>query len=107
MANSRISTSSRINNAGLASSSTILSVQSAATGTNWTTLTATPCDFLRLSNATGTLLEYRRGGAGNGMHLPNGAVIDVLAVSNANEISFRRNDTSNTQVFLTAEAYVV
>jgi hypothetical protein len=107
MANSRLSTNPRLTSVPLASSSTILSVQSAATGTNWTTLTATACDFLRVCNATGTLLEYRRGGAGNGMHLPNGAVVDILGVSNANEISFRRNDTSNTQVTLTAEAYVI
>jgi hypothetical protein len=79
-------------------------VQSAATGTNWTTLTTAVCDFLRVCNATGTLIEYRRGGAGSGMHLPNGTTIDILAISNADEISFRRNDVSNTTVTLTAEA---
>ena len=107
MANSRLSTNPRLTSVPLASSSTILSVQSAATGTNWTTLTTAACDFVRVCNATGTLLEYRRGGAGNGMHLPNNSTIDILGVSNANEISFRRNDTSNTQVTLTAEAYVI
>lgn len=107
MANSRLATSNKLSSLPFASSSTILSVQSSATGSTWVTLTTAACDVLRLTNATGTLLEYRRGGAGNGMHLPNNATVDVYAVSNANEISFRRNDVSNTQVTITAEAYVV
>ena len=107
MANSRLATSDKLSSLPLASSSTILSVSSSATGSTWVTLTTAACDVLRLTNATGTLLEYRRGGAGNGMHLVNGATVDVYAVSNANEISFRRNDLSNTQVVLTAEAYVI
>jgi hypothetical protein len=104
MSNSRLQTSMKYASIGLASSSTILSVSTSATGSNWVTWTTTPCDVLRVCNATGTLIEYRRGGAGSGMHLPSGSTIDILAISNADEISFRRNDVSNTTVTLTAEA---
>lgn len=107
MPNTRLATSNKLSSLPLATSSAILSVQSSASGATWVTMTAAVCDVLRICNATGTLLEYRRGGAGAGMHVPANTTLDIYAVSNANEISFRRNDLSNTQVTLTAEAYVI
>jgi hypothetical protein len=107
MPNARLSTSNKLSSLLLASSSTILAAQTSATGTTWVNFGTASCDVLRICNNTATMIEYRRDGAGLGMHIPAGQTVDVLAITNANQISFRRHDTSNTQVSFSAEAYVV
>lgn len=81
----------------------ILSDVTAAVGTNWTTFASTACSMIDIANVTGTDIEYRRDGAGSGMRIPDGGSRLVLGISNSNQISFRRVDTSNTQVTVTAE----
>ena len=88
----------------LASSVTIVSAQTQATGTNYTTFSSQACDALDLVNNTGTTIEYRRGGTGSTIPIPNGSARLILGISNADEISIRRLDVSNTQVTITAEA---
>jgi hypothetical protein len=90
----------------LAVSATILTLTTAATGTNWTAFGSSACDALDLTNSTSGAIEYRRGGAGNGMQVLSGASRLIVGISNANQIEVRRVDTSNTQVTVQAEALV-
>jgi hypothetical protein len=90
----------------LAVSATILTLTTAATGTNWTAFGSQACNALDLTNSTSVAIEYRRGGAGNGMQVLSGASRLIVGISNANEIEVRRVDTSNTQVTVQAEALV-
>jgi hypothetical protein len=90
----------------LAVSATILTLTTAATGTNWTAFGSSVCDALDLTNSTSVAIEYRRGGAGNGMQVLSGASRLIVGISNANQIEVRRVDTSNTQVTVQAEALV-
>lgn len=85
-------------------SAVILTAQTAAVGTNWTAFASQACQALDITNATGVDIEYRRGGSGNGMIIPQGASRLILAITDADEIQIRRVDTSNTQVTITAEA---
>lgn len=85
-------------------SATIMSAQTAATGTNWTTFASQACAILDMQNFTGTAIEYRRGGAGSAFRIPDGGQRRIVGITNANEISVRRVDTSNTQVTVAAEA---
>jgi hypothetical protein len=89
----------------LMTTATIVSVTTAATGTNWTAFSSQACDALDIVNNSGTAVEYRRGGSGSSIPIPSGSARLVLGIENANEISVRRTDTSNTQVTLTAEAF--
>jgi hypothetical protein len=90
----------------LAVSATILTLTTAATGTNWTAFGSSACNALDLTNSTSVAIEYRRGGTGNAMQILSGASRLIVGISNANEIEVRRVDTSNTQVAVQAEALV-
>ena len=90
-----------------ASSATILTLTTAATGTNWTAFGSQACNALDLVNNTGTSIEYRRGGAGNTIPILSGSSRLIVGITNANSIEVRRVDTSNTQVTVTAEALTV
>jgi hypothetical protein len=79
-----------------------LSLTTNATGTNWTAFGSQACKQLTLSNQTGTTLEVRQGGAGVGFQIPDGAFYTFFGITNANQLSVRRVDTSNTQVTVTA-----
>lgn len=87
-------------------SAVIVTMQSQATGANWTAFAARPCEALDIVNNTGTALEYRRGGAGASIVIPDGSSRLVVGITDANQISMRRVDQSNTQVTITAEALV-
>jgi hypothetical protein len=78
------------------------SVQTAATGTNWTAFASQACRQLTVSNQTGTTIEFRQGGSGVGFQIPDGAFFTFFGLTNANQIDARRVDTSNTQVTVTA-----
>lgn len=82
----------------------ILTVQTAAIGTNWTAFGSQACAALDIVNETGTVIEYRRDGAGSAMPIGISVSRLVTGITNANQISVRRRDTSNTQVTVTAEA---
>jgi hypothetical protein len=78
------------------------SVQTAAVGTDYTAFASQECKTLTISNQTGTTLAVRQGGAGVGLLLPTGTIFKFDGLSNANQLSVKRNDDSNTQVTATA-----
>jgi hypothetical protein len=82
----------------------ILSLTTAATGTNWTALSSQACTSVLIVNDTGTKLSARIGGAGNAMPVPDGSGLKLYVAANANEVSIQRADTSNTQVTVAAAA---
>lgn len=88
---------------GAASSASITSVQTSATGANWVAFASADCNAIDFYNGTGTTLEYRRGGSGTGFQIPSGVSRLIVAISDADEISVRRVDQSNTQVTAYAE----
>ncbi len=79
-----------------------LSVQTAATGTNYTAFASQVCCQLTLVNNTGTTIEFRQGGAGVAVPVFDQSFYTIFGITNANQISIRRTDTGNTQV--TAQA---
>ena len=88
-------------------SATILSLTTAATGTNYTAFSSQTCQSLDIVNTSSVAIEYRRGGAGNTMTILSGSSRLVVGITNANEVSVRRVDTSNTQITIPAEAIVI
>ena len=93
------------NTSGISAAS-IISVQTANPGTGWVTFPSTAGDTLDIQNSTGTDIEYRLGGAGSAIRIPDGFGREVDIVANANEIQVRRVDQTNTQVTVVAEATV-
>jgi hypothetical protein len=91
----------------LAASATIMSVTTAATGSNWTAFSSQACNALDIVNTASVAIEYRRGGAGDAMTILSGSARLVVGIANANEIQVRRVDQSNTQVTIPAEAVSV
>jgi hypothetical protein len=89
---------------GSGTADTILTLTTAATGTNWTALSSQACTSVLILNDTGTKLSARIGGAGNAMPIPDGSGLKLSVAANANEVSIRRADTSNTQVTVAAAA---
>ena len=79
-----------------------LSVQTAATGTNWTAFASQACKQLVISNQTGVTLEVRQGGAGVAVQVFSPSYFPFYGLTNANQLEVRRFDTSNTQVTATA-----
>lgn len=95
------------NSVPLAASVTIMSVTTAATGSNWTAFSSQACNALDIVNSSSVSVEYRRGGTGNAMTILSGSARLVVGIANANEIQVRRVDQSNTQVTIPAEAVSV
>lgn len=79
-----------------------LTVQTAATGTNYTAFASTPCSRLTLFNGTGTSLDVQQGGAGANFTIPTGTSFTFDGLTNANQLGVRRTDTTNTQVTASA-----
>jgi hypothetical protein len=90
-----------------ANSVTIMSITTAATGTNWTAFSSQTCNSLDIVNTSSVAIEYRRGAAGNSMTILSGSSRLVVGISNANQIDVRRVDTSNTQITIPAEAITI
>src|SRR5262245_39701910 len=77
------------------------SVQTAATGSNYTAFAAQPCKQLTIVNNTGTALEVKDasdGASGVALPIADGGIYTFYGLSNAAQLSVRRVDTSNTQV---------
>ena len=74
------------------------SVQTAATGTNYTALAARACRVVHIFNNTGTDIEVRQDGAGVAVPVYAGTYFTFRGIDNANQLAVRRVDTSNTQV---------
>lgn len=79
-----------------------ISVTTASTGTNYTAFASQACKQLTVSNQSGTVVEVRQGGAGVALQIPTGAFYTFFGLTNTNQLSLRRTDTSNTQITLTA-----
>ena len=87
------------------SASEIVSAQTASTGTNWTAFGSLECNWLDLVNNTGTAIEFRLDGAGSAIEIPDGAAYTIPVGTNANRVSVKRADDSNTQVTVAAMAF--
>jgi len=88
-------------------SATILSLTTAATGSNYTAFASTTCNSLDIVNTSSVAIEYRRGATGSSMTILSGSSRLVVGISNANQIDVRRVDQSNTQITIPAEAIVI
>lgn len=88
-------------------SATILSLTTAATGTNYTAFSSQTCQSLDIVNTSSVAIEYRRGATGTAMTILSGSSRLVVGITNANQIDVRRVDTSNTQITIPAEAIVI
>lgn len=85
-------------------SAIIITATTSATGATWVTLPSQGCNALDLVNNTGTAIEYRRGGAGNTIPLPDRSSRLIVAITNTNQLQIRRVDQSNATVTITGEA---
>jgi len=74
------------------------SVQTANPGTNFTTLSQQVAGSVTIINNTGTTLEISKDGGTTKIQLPTAASFCVNFITDANQVSVRRADTSNTQV---------
>lgn len=88
-------------------SATILSLTTAATGSNYTAFSSQTCQSLDIVNTSSVAIEYRRGATGNAMTILSGSSRLVVGITNANQIDVRRVDQSNTQITIPAEAIVI
>jgi len=83
----------------------ITNITTSAVGATWVTFGAAVCVGLDIVNASGTAIEYRRNGVGTSFVIPDGASRFIEGITNANQVSLRRVDQSNTQVTLSAETF--
>jgi hypothetical protein len=74
------------------------SVQTANPGTNFTALSQQVAGSVTIINNTGTTLEISKDGGTTKIQLPTAASFCVNFITDANQVSVRRADTSNTQV---------
>lgn len=79
-----------------------LSITTAAVGTNWTAFSSVACTRVHILNTSNTTIEVRQDGAGVGLVIPINAGFTFSGIYDANQLSVRRIDTSNTQVTITA-----
>lgn len=57
------------------------------------------CDAVRVSNGTGKVLKFRRGGAGEFITIPDGAIREIDVAAKANEIQIANaTDTASVDV---------
>jgi len=92
-------------NAGKASSISIDSVVTSTTGANFVTLAAGACTEIVLNNAESSAVDirYQRGGGGDSMLIPAGAIAVIEGLTNSSNVGIRRADQSNTQVTISFE----
>ena len=79
-----------------------ISVQTNATGANWTALEEVRASRITLSNQTGTTIEVRQDGAGVGLQIPTGTFFTFFILGITSQLEVRRVDQSNSQVTITA-----
>ena len=92
-------------NAGKASSISIDSTTTSTTGSSFVALTAGACTEIVLNNAEATAVDirYQRGGTGESMLVPAGAIAVIEGITNSSNIGIRRADQSNAQVTISFE----
>jgi hypothetical protein len=74
------------------------SVQTSATGATFVALSQQVAGSVTIINNTGTTLEISKDGGTTKIQLPTAASFCVNFITDANQVSVRRADTSNTQV---------
>lgn len=72
--------------------------QTAATGTNWTTLASGATKNITVRNRTGTSIDIRKVGGSVFFSLVDGDDVPLPVLANSNEWEIKRTDNSNTQV---------
>ena len=82
----------------------ILSVTTANPGSNFTAYPSYVCNTLVLLNYTDYALDARLNGAGNAITIPALQTYRFTGLTNANQVSIRRNDQNNTPLTLNSEA---
>lgn len=79
-----------------------ISVQTAATGANFTAFASQACAQLTIVNNTGVPIEVQQGGSGVALPVLADAVMPFYGIANANQLSVRRVDQNNAQVTVPA-----
>ena len=74
------------------------SIQTAATGSNFTALNTRVCRRVFIVNDTGSDLEVQQDGAGVALPIFSGTERQFQGIQNANQLAVRRVDQSNTQL---------
>lgn len=74
------------------------SVTTAASGATYTALSSQLAGSVTIVNDTGVSLDVTKDGGTTKMVVPTGAAYCVKYIQNANQVSVRRTDNSNTQV---------
>ncbi len=74
------------------------SAQTSASGATYVTLASAVCDRVTILNNSGADVEVRRDGAGVAIPVFDSNGFPFPAIANANALSLRRVDQSNTQV---------
>ena len=85
----------------------ILSVTTAIVGANFTAFPSYACTNLLITNYTDLAFDFLRGGVGDYLTIPALQSYNFTGLTNANQISIRRNDESNTPATLNSEAYTI
>ena len=79
-----------------------LAVTTNTTGTNYAAFASQVCKQLTIANDSGSTIEFIQGGAGAAYPILDGTYYTVFGITNANQISIRRKDVSNTTVIIAA-----
>ena len=75
-----------------------INATTASTGANFTAFASQACTSLGIMNGTGQTLEFRQGGSGATLYVPDGTGFYFDGITNCNQIEVRRQDQSNTQL---------
>jgi hypothetical protein len=78
------------------------SVQTNATGANFSAFASQNCKQLTISNNSGTAIEVQQDGAGVALPIPDQTYFTFYGLANASQLGVRRVDQSNTQVTIAA-----
>jgi hypothetical protein len=79
-----------------------ISAQTAATGANYTAFASQACKQLTVMNDTGTTIVVAVGGTGVAVPVFTSTYYTFYGLTNANNLSVKRSDSSNTQVTVKA-----
>lgn len=81
-------------------------VQTPAVGTNWTAFGNQPCVFARVHNPNAFAIRVREVGGSVYITVPLYGSKTFYGISNLNQLEVQREDTSNTQARVEAEALI-
>ena len=83
---------------------TFFATQTSASGATYVVLASVVCRVVTITNNTGVVIDVQRDGAGTAFPLPASTSKSFVVRANANELSIKRDDSSNTQVTVNWEA---